>query len=394
VIQFSHFSVKEYLISSRLAEANDIISRRYHVSLKRAHTLVAQACLGILLHMNNGITRQGLRKYPLAEYAAEHWIDHALFEGVSENAEDGMKELFDPRKPHFGIWLWIHDPTVTMTTGRQTERPVRPLAPQGTPLHCAAYLGLQAIVKFLVVERSQDVHSDRFEIGLSPLHVAAHRGHVGVTRTLLECGANVVAQDASGSTPLQHASFNEHVELARILLEWGADAAHRNDNGSGPLLVASSKGNMELVRMLLEWGADPSAQDRDMQAPLHWASRLGHVELARLLLDRGADPLSLTEYGQTSLHLASSGGHVELIRLFLEFGADVTARDDKGETPLHRVAYWGHVEAARVLLEYGADPTAWKPQFFGGGTPLDMASRRGHVELAHVLREAAEVRHQ
>jgi hypothetical protein len=105
-----HFSVKEYLISSRLAEANDIISRRYHVSLKRAHTLIAQACLGILLHMNKSITRHGLRKYPLAEYAAEHWIDHALFEGVSENAEDGMKELFDPRKPHLGIWLWIHDP--------------------------------------------------------------------------------------------------------------------------------------------------------------------------------------------------------------------------------------------------------------------------------------------
>ena len=35
VIQFSHYSVKEYLTASRLAETNDIISR-YHISLTLA----------------------------------------------------------------------------------------------------------------------------------------------------------------------------------------------------------------------------------------------------------------------------------------------------------------------------------------------------------------------
>ena len=46
VIQFSHFSVKEFLTSTRLAESTDIISHRYHVSMTSAHTLVAQACFG------------------------------------------------------------------------------------------------------------------------------------------------------------------------------------------------------------------------------------------------------------------------------------------------------------------------------------------------------------
>jgi hypothetical protein len=49
VIQFSHFSVKEFLTSPRLAESSDITSRRYHISMTPAHTLVAQACLGFLL---------------------------------------------------------------------------------------------------------------------------------------------------------------------------------------------------------------------------------------------------------------------------------------------------------------------------------------------------------
>jgi hypothetical protein len=58
VIQFSHFSVKEFLTSSRLAEANDIVLRRYHIYLTHAHTLTAQACLGMLLHLDKGKASQ------------------------------------------------------------------------------------------------------------------------------------------------------------------------------------------------------------------------------------------------------------------------------------------------------------------------------------------------
>ena len=43
VVQFSHFSVKEFLTSTRLAEATDIIIRRYHVSMTPAHTQIGRA---------------------------------------------------------------------------------------------------------------------------------------------------------------------------------------------------------------------------------------------------------------------------------------------------------------------------------------------------------------
>jgi hypothetical protein len=99
VIQFAHFSVKEYLTSTRLAETKDIISR-FHVSMTPAHTIVAQACLGVLLHLDENITRDSLKDFPLAKYAAEHWVDHARFENVSSKVQDGMKRLFDPSKSH------------------------------------------------------------------------------------------------------------------------------------------------------------------------------------------------------------------------------------------------------------------------------------------------------
>jgi hypothetical protein len=91
VIQFSHFSVKEYLMSARLAEGSDIMSQRYHVSMAGAHTLAAQACLGILLHLDENIDSDSLEKIPLAEYAAEHWVDHVQFKDVSQRVEAGLK---------------------------------------------------------------------------------------------------------------------------------------------------------------------------------------------------------------------------------------------------------------------------------------------------------------
>ena len=100
VIQFSHFSVKDFLTSTRISETSDIIIRRHHISMKPAHTLVAQASLGILLHLDENITGDCLRKFPLAEYAARHWLDHARFENVLPTVEHEVKLLFDPNKSH------------------------------------------------------------------------------------------------------------------------------------------------------------------------------------------------------------------------------------------------------------------------------------------------------
>ena len=107
VVRFAHFTVREFLMSSRFAERQDNISRHYYISMSRAHTFVAQACLGMLLHFDKNITTQSLQQFPFAQYAAEHWFEHAHFEGVSQHVMEGMKQLFDRTKPHLSIWLWI-----------------------------------------------------------------------------------------------------------------------------------------------------------------------------------------------------------------------------------------------------------------------------------------------
>ena len=108
-VQFSHFSTKEYLTSSRLAESRGDVSQ-YFISPEPAHTIFAQVCLSVLLWFGDHLDRDTTNKIPLAKYAAKHWVDHARFEGVASQVQDGMKQLFDPKKPHhFTNWVRIYD---------------------------------------------------------------------------------------------------------------------------------------------------------------------------------------------------------------------------------------------------------------------------------------------
>src|SRR6266850_947649 len=347
VVQFAHFSVKEYLTSARFAEKDDAISRRYRTSMTPAHTLVAQVCLGMLLHLHETVTRDSLANFPLAQYAAEHWLDHARFEGVSQNVIGGMKQLFDCRKHHLTVWLWIYDPTVP--SFQRDKLAKVPLPPCGTPLHYAAFCGLHYVVETLAIENSQDVNSRSFDNESTPLHLASREGHEDVARILFEHGADTEARAKDGETPLHLASQGNHAELAQLLLGHHADVAAQTKDGETPLHLASQQNHVELARLLLKHSADVAARTKDQETPLHLASDCGHLELARPLFEHGADVAAQTKDGVTPLHLASDWGHITLARLLLEYGADAAAKTKNGSTPLQRASYWGHVELIGVL---------------------------------------------
>ena len=90
LVQFSHFSVKEFLTSPRLATTSGEVSN-YHIDLEPAHTILAQACLGVLLQIQDDVEGHTPEDHPLAGYAARHWTTHAQFGGVVTFTErDGM----------------------------------------------------------------------------------------------------------------------------------------------------------------------------------------------------------------------------------------------------------------------------------------------------------------
>jgi len=417
VVQFSHFSVKEFLTSHRLAKANDNILHRYHISITCAHTLAAQACLSILLHLDKNITRGDLERFPLAEYAAEHWVDHARSEDVSRGVEDGIKRLFHPNKYHFPVWVWIHD--LEDRYWRREKREEMPSHPKGTPLHYAALCGLDVVVELLIIEHSQDLETRCFDHKSTALHLASRRGHVEVIRVLLDNGANADAQNKYKSTPLHMASTGEHAEAAHLLLERGANATLKDKQGIQavrlayqgrnfkiakvflefgrggsweetninkwpPLNRALFDGNIELTRDLLERGAELTVQAHDELIPLRAASLGGHTEAIRVLLGHGVDMTAQNNYALPPLLLASLAGHVEVVRILLEHGADATTRNSGGLTSLHMASFGGHARVVRILLQHGADSTT---RDGGAWTSLHLASLGGNVEVARLLLE-------
>src|ERR1700761_843537 len=64
VVQFSHFSVKEFLTSDRLSTSSEAISH-YHILPDDAHTTITQATLGVLLRLDDRVDSSNARKIPL-----------------------------------------------------------------------------------------------------------------------------------------------------------------------------------------------------------------------------------------------------------------------------------------------------------------------------------------
>jgi ankyrin repeat protein len=379
VIQFAHFSVKEYLTSTRLAKAKGTISR-FHTSMTPAHTIVAQASLGVLLHLDKNVTRDSLEDFPLARYAAQYWVGHAQFENVASNVQDGMKRLFNPRTYHLSVWLWIYDPESPRHSFIRTQSE-SPSQARATPLHYAAFCGMRDVAKFLVVEHSQDVSARGFDEKETPLHVASRRGHVDIAQLLLEHGADVDARDNAELTPLLLASREGHAELGRILLEHGADTEARDNDKRTPLFLAVENEHVEVTRILLEHGADTEAREANDMSPLEHASIIGYVEIARLLLEHGGDARSQDENHDTPLHFASANGRHAVAQMLLEHDADANAQNTNNQTPLHRAK---GEETARLLLEHGADANALCNE---NRTPLHHAAEYGRMEVARVLLE-------
>jgi len=159
VVQFSHFSVKEFLTSPRLASPSRDVSQ-YHITVEPAHTIMAQACLGILLQLDDGVEKNGSgNSSPLARYAARHWVAHAQFQDVSSRVQIAMERLFDPDRPYFVAWLGLYNmdyerrssPFYLFTSSPESE----PL-----PLYYASLCGFQDLVEHLIAKYPNQVKTD------------------------------------------------------------------------------------------------------------------------------------------------------------------------------------------------------------------------------------------
>ena len=322
VVQFSHFSVKEFLTSPRLAIGSGEVSN-YHIDLEPAHTILGQACLGVLLQIQDDVEGCTRGDHPLAEYAAEHWATHAQFGEVSSRLRKGMEYLFDANKPHFKVWLTLYDIDTGPKYGATFYHFTPDVNSPAAPLYHAALCGFHDLVEHLISKHPQDVNADG-GFYVRPLVAALAGEHFETADLLRRNGADLNVW-GEGINPLHAAAYSGNFEVVRKLIEYGPTYIEtRNGVGSTPLHCASDGPSFNagsVTRLLLEHGADVNAQSKTCMTPLHWASSNGTLEVVRLLLEHGADVEVKNDDGETALQEAVESGHDEVVKLLREHGA-------------------------------------------------------------------------
>ena len=412
VVQFTHFSVKEYLTSERLAKAEKELSR-YHILPRSAHAILSQASLSVLLSLDDQVNKIRMKNSALAIYAAQHWVDHAQFEDVSSTIEDAMEPLFDSTKSHFATWVWIYDIDYPF---REVMFAEHPTPPRAVPLYYVTLCGFQGLAERLSVTCPQDVnargghhgtplhaalakgnfdmarllldhHADVTALDyepLIPIHWESRRGHRDIVELLLKYHTDIDIEDENGQTSLALASQYGQPDVVHLLLQNGAGVDTKDHNGRTPLMLASRDGQSNVIPLLLQNGAALDSRDDNGWTPLTFASGYGHLDVACLLIQNGAAVDSHDDDGWTSLMLASENGHMDVVHLLLQNGGAVDSHHNDGWTALMPASQNGHLDVVCLLLQNGAAVDSHDKD---GRTPLISASRAGHPEVVHLLLE-------
>ncbi|VUC34389.1 unnamed protein product [Clonostachys rosea] len=365
VVSLSHYSVKEYLVSSRLQES---AFSSYFASEQESNTFIARSCLYYLTQFNQGKISSDLsfEEWPLLEYAAVEWIKHWDKAGNARTdaiLQQVYGKLFQPEGVGAYInWLNIYSPDLEFEDrfGYRHFDPIKQSAdlfPQ--PIYWAALIG-DFLLMWPLISKGADIHAREGYFG-SALGVAVFRGNTEVVENLLHAGASPNTESNKFGSVLQIAAVAGSKYMVERLLRAGADVnAPGGEKWGSALIAAAANQHHDIVSLLIENGADINGGVQQTGSALYGAAVAGDVKLARVLLAAGADVNgSPSSHDPSPLYGATKAGSLPLVKLLIGHGADANKAgpdDFSGEKyPLHVAANNGLTEIVRLLLSAGAD---------------------------------------
>ena len=320
----------------------------------------------------------------LLHYAAKAWMDH--HHQMQEKSDNDLIEaglgLCNTSLGKYVTWCGIKG---------HTEH--------GESIHVASRIGWHAVVERMLHD-GVDVNLCTLDSNGCPLHAAVcYDKNYAVVKLLLDCGANVNAEDDGRMRPLHRACLNSAIRVAELLLDNGADIDAVSPLGTALCLACGNRG-MEMVQLLLGRGAKVNL-GHPMDFPLIRACQLGDIMIAQYLIDHGADINAADLLDGTPLTVACSRGHEAMARLLLQKGADIEAVGGVGNrNALFAACSRGHESIVRLLLDSGAEASKSIVQLLIGGVgprkqaphkleveifPLHVAAWKGTVKVAQLL---------
>jgi hypothetical protein len=207
-LHLAHFSVKEYLL------------KEDQFDLGSASTAITRTCLTYLTDIESSHSRIK-HDFPMARFAAQFWMDHAV---SAETSEDLVRTTVS----------FLQDKTTFQRWGRlyQADDPwnENPGPPEASALYYACLGGLARAARDLMNEGA-DVNAQGGRYG-NVLQAASLRGHLEIVQLLLDKGADINAQGGFYGNALQAASEGGHLEVVHLLNQRNANRTSRKRSGS------------------------------------------------------------------------------------------------------------------------------------------------------------------
>jgi len=155
-----------------------------------------------------------------------------------------------------------------------------------TPLYIAAKNGHLKVVEFLI-NHEAEVNEAKIDDSTTSLFVAAENGHSEVVKFLIKHGADVNARDLDDVSPLHIAALKGHFSVVNALVIYGKpeiDVNAAREDGYTPLHVATENGHLEMVNALIDAGAFVNATENEGVTPLDLAVIGDHLNVVNALL--------------------------------------------------------------------------------------------------------------
>jgi ankyrin repeat protein len=205
-----------------------------HKAAEKGHTHTARALLQLGADKEAG-GRAGARPLHVAAKRGQlEMVKVLLAEGahVDGRSDDGVTPLTlcvaadEQHAGHLAVARLL-----VLEAGADVEATTVATAGGFRPLHLAASVGAECMVRVLVGELGANKEACAFAQRTRPLHLAAGGGHPGTIRALVELGADLEATSDGGETPLQHAAMANMVPAVKTLVALGAKLDARDSRG-------------------------------------------------------------------------------------------------------------------------------------------------------------------
>ncbi|XP_054675895.1 ankyrin repeat domain-containing protein 6 isoform X10 [Grus americana] len=224
--------------------------------------------------------------------------------------------------------------------------------------------------------------------GRTPLHLAAHKGHLHVVQVLLKAGCDLDIQDDGDQTALHRAAVVGNTDVIASLIQEGCALDRQDKDGNTALHEACWHGFSQSAKVLVKAGANVLAKNKAGNTPLHLACQNSHSQSTRVLLLGGSRADLKNNAGDTCLHVAARYNHLPIVRVLLSAFCSVHEKNQAGDTALHLAAALNHRKVVKLLLEAGADASVVNN---AGQTPLEVARQHNNPEVALLLTKASQV---